>query len=72
MRVNVEGLISWIEAAVPVKLLAHRQRGVFSIYHLVREVTYCQVLEADVLKKSNMNSKVEHKKPCDITESAIK
>lgn len=54
MRVNVEGLISWIEAAVPVKLLAHGQRGVFPIYHLVRQVTYCQVLETDVLKKNQI------------------
>lgn len=73
MRVNVEGLISRIEAAVPVKLLAHIQRSVFSIYHLVCQVTYCQVLETDVLKKkSNMDRKMEHKKPCDITESVIR
>lgn len=46
----MKGLISRIDAAVSVKLLTHRQRGVFPINHLVCKVTYGQVLEIDVLK----------------------
>lgn len=49
----MKGLISRIDAAVSVKLLTHRQRGVFPINHLVRKVTYGQVSEIDVLKKIN-------------------
>lgn len=51
MWINVKSLISRINTAVFVKLLAHIQRGVFPINHLVCKVTYGQVLEVDVLKK---------------------
>lgn len=57
MWIDVKGLISRIDAAVSVKLLTHRQRRMFSINHLVRKVTYGQVLQIDVLKnKSEMKS----------------
>lgn len=53
MWIDVKGLISRIDTAVSVKLLTHRQRRVFSIYHLVRKVAYGQVLQIDVLKNEN-------------------
>lgn len=48
--INVEGLAPWVDTTVPVELLTHRQRSVFSVCHLVCKVAYSQVLEADVLK----------------------
>lgn len=50
MWIDVKGLISWVDAAISVKLLTHGQSGVLPIDHLVREVTYCQVLEIGVLE----------------------
>lgn len=56
LRINVEGLASWVDGAVPVELLTHGQRGVFSVRHLVRQVAYSQVLETDVLKNQKIES----------------
>lgn len=53
MWIDVKGLFSRIDAAVSVKLLTHRQRRICSINHLVRKVTYGQVLQIDVLKNKN-------------------
>lgn len=74
----MKGLISRIDAAVSVKLLTHRQRGVFPVNHLVRKVTYGQVSEIDVLKKINTERRVEHffscsmKSLCDMTLNCSK
>lgn len=54
--INVEGLAPWVNTTVPVELLTYRQRSVFSVCHLIRQVAYSQVLETDVLKKSIIES----------------
>ncbi len=48
--INVKCLIFRIDAAVPVKLLTHRQRRVPSINPFICEVTHSEVVEADILK----------------------
>lgn len=50
VRINVKGLTPGVDTTVPVELLTHRQRSVFSVFHLVSQVAYSQVLETDVLK----------------------
>lgn len=59
MWINVKGVISRIDAGVSVKLLTHRQRSVLSFSHLVCEVTYCQVLEIEVLEKKDLEGRVK-------------
>lgn len=50
MWINVKGLFSRGDAAIPVVLLTERQRGVHSISHPICMVSHGQILEIDILK----------------------
>lgn len=51
MWIDVKGLVARINAAVSVKLLAHRERSVLALSALICKIPYCQILETDVLGK---------------------
>lgn len=53
MRINIKGVVFRIDGAVSIKRLTQSQRSVVAINELICKITYSQVLEIGILKKTD-------------------
>lgn len=53
MRINIKGVVFRIDGAVSIKHLTQSQRSVVAINELICKITYSQVLEIGILKKTD-------------------
>lgn len=53
MWINIKGVVFRIDGAVSIKHLTQSQRSVVAINELICKITYSQVLEIGILKKTD-------------------